>query len=71
MNQAAFRRLRERDLDDARMRAMAAADLAAVELADRADGVFDLDMLPSYLDAVAKPRSMRASASWIGRALAT
>lgn len=50
MNQAAFRVFERATLDAARTQAVATADLAAVELADRADSVFDIDMLPSYLD---------------------
>jgi hypothetical protein len=63
MNQAAFREFESADLDETRTRAMAAADLAAVELGDRAAFV-DAGSLASYLDAVtaaldARERIMR------------
>jgi len=51
MNQRAFRVFEGADLDDAQIAAMASADLAAVELADRAGSLKDGD-LASYLDAV-------------------
>ncbi len=51
-NQAVFRGYETATLDAVRTQAIAVADLSAVELADRADGVFDVDMLPSYLEAV-------------------
>jgi hypothetical protein len=38
------------ELDAAHLDAVAAADLAAVDLADRVDSVFNVDMLPKYLD---------------------
>ncbi len=65
-NQAVFRVYENATLDAPRSQAIAEADLAAVELADRADGVFDLDMLPSYLDAAeaamdARDRAMDSS----------
>ncbi len=37
-------------LDAQHAQAVAAADLATVELGDRTDSVFNLDMLPKYLD---------------------
>lgn len=52
MNQAAFRQFESADLDETRMRAMAAADLAAVELGDQAASI-DAASLAGYLDAVA------------------
>jgi hypothetical protein len=51
-NQQAFRTYEAAQLDPTQTQTIAAADLATVELADRADGVFDVDMLPKYLDAV-------------------
>lgn len=50
-NQIAFRGYENATLDPGRTEAIASTDLATVELADRADGVFNVDMLPSYLDA--------------------
>ena len=49
-NQVVFRVYESAALDAAQTQAIASADLTTVELADRADGVFDLDMLPKYLD---------------------
>jgi hypothetical protein len=65
MNQAVFRDFESADLDETRTRAIAAADLAAVELGDRAASV-DAGSLPSYLDAVtaaldARERIMRGA----------
>lgn len=68
LNQAAFRRYENATLDATQTQAIAAVDLAAVDLADRADSVFNLDMLPSYLDAAeaamdARDRAMASSES--------
>jgi hypothetical protein len=65
-NQTVFRGYENATLDAARTEAIAQADLSAVELADRADGVFDVDMLPSYLDAAeaamdARDRAMEST----------
>ncbi len=49
-NQVVFRVYESATLDATQTQAIASADLTTVELADRADGVFDLDMLPKYLD---------------------
>jgi hypothetical protein len=67
-NQTVFRVYEIATLDDAQLQAIAAADLATVELADRADSVFNLDMLPSYLDAAeaalnARDRAMESVGS--------
>lgn len=67
-NQVAFRGVETMELDSAQTDAIAAADLATVELADRADGVFDVDMLAKYLDAAeaalnARDRAMELSGS--------
>ncbi|MGB6985397.1 MAG: hypothetical protein WBD74_05385 [Candidatus Aquilonibacter sp.] len=67
-NQAVFHVYEDATLDASHTQAIAAADLSAVELADRADSVFDLDGLPSYLDAAeaamdARDRAMASSAS--------
>lgn len=51
MNQSAFREFESADLDEARLHAMAAADLTAIDLGDRAASV-DAGSLASYLDAV-------------------
>jgi hypothetical protein len=53
-------------LDASRLQAVATADLAAVELADRADSVSNLDTLPQYLDETtavldARDRAMESS----------
>ena len=65
-NQVAFRGYENATLDAQHTEAIAAADLATVEIADRTDSVFNVDMLPSYLDAVeaalnARDRAMEAS----------
>jgi hypothetical protein len=61
-NQTAFRNYENADLNAAQTETLAAADLATVELADRADGVFDVDMLPKYLDAAEAALNARDSA---------
>jgi hypothetical protein len=66
MNQAAFHIFETACLDDAQTAAMATADLAAVELADRANSV-DAESLGAYLDAVnaaldGRERIMKTSA---------
>jgi|HubBroStandDraft_1064217.scaffolds.fasta_scaffold17114_2 hypothetical protein len=66
MNQAAFRVYESAKLDDAQNAAMAAADVTAIELADRADAV-DASTLDAYLDSVnavfdERDRIMKASA---------
>ncbi|HTZ54313.1 MAG TPA: hypothetical protein VMB20_04570 [Candidatus Acidoferrum sp.] len=61
-NQMAFRNIESTNLDAAQTETIATADLAAVELADRADSVFDVDMLPSYLDAAEAALNARDSA---------
>jgi hypothetical protein len=53
-------------LDRARLQAVGAADLATVELADRSDSVFNLEMLSKYLDETqavldARDRAMESS----------
>ncbi|HEX8806770.1 MAG TPA: hypothetical protein VF741_07460 [Candidatus Aquilonibacter sp.] len=53
-------------LDVAHAQAVADADLATVELADRSDSVSNLDMLPKYLDETqavldARDRAMESS----------
>jgi hypothetical protein len=65
-NQAVFKVYESATLDAARTQAIAQADLTTVELADRADSVFELDMLPNYLDAAeaamdARDRSMEST----------
>jgi hypothetical protein len=50
-NQTVFRVYENLTLDAAQAETIAAADLAVVEVADRADSVFDVDMLAKYLDA--------------------
>jgi hypothetical protein len=50
-NQTVFRTYENVQLDPVQTQTIAAADLATVELADRVDSVFDVDMLPKYLDA--------------------
>jgi hypothetical protein len=67
-NQTVFRVFENVTLDAEQTQAVAAADLAAVELADRADSVFDLDMLPKYVDEAeaalnARDRAMESSGS--------
>jgi hypothetical protein len=65
INQSAFRSIETADLSDAQIESMVQADIAAVELADRADSLPD-DALPGYLDAVtaaldARDRAMEVS----------
>jgi hypothetical protein len=61
-NQVAFRAFENAQLDAAQTETMAAVDLATVELADRADSVFDVDMLAKYLDAAEAALNARDSA---------
>ena len=67
MNQRAFQIFEAADLDEAQVAAMANADLAAVDLADRAGSLKDGD-LTSYLDEVmvaleARDRAMEVPTS--------
>jgi hypothetical protein len=53
-------------LDAARLQSVGAADLATVEIADRSEGVFNIEMLPKYLDETqsvldARDRAMESS----------
>ena len=51
INQSAFRPFETADLSDAQIESMVQADLATVELADRAESLPD-EALPGYLDEV-------------------
>jgi len=67
INQSAFRVFELADLDDAHIAAMAAADLAVLELADRA-GAVDASSLGAYLDSInaaidERERLMKTSSS--------
>jgi len=68
MNQQALPYFDSTTLDASHIEAVAGADLATVELADRADGVFNVDMLPDYLDKVAAAMDARDRAMQSSRA---